>query len=205
MKTKQASSLQPFYVLADDPPSKREILKASLKLFVHRGLSETNIRLIGKTAGYSNPALFKFFKSKDALALYLYERCYLRLFEAVDKAIQSRQTFEANLRALLAEFYKIMDEDLEAYLFIMDYLREFWPRLPEAIRKKTIIQLIYNLFEQGLREGKLAKEISPRIRVAAFIGFLNQFSKMLYFKEVQGDSSQWTQDVENVVMKMIAK
>jgi AcrR family transcriptional regulator len=205
MKTKQASTLQPFYILPDDPPSKREILKASLKLFVHRGLSETNIRLIGKTAGYSNPALFKFFKSKDALALYLYERCYLRLFEAVDSAIQSSRPFETNLRALLAEFYKIMDEDLEAYLYIMDYLREFWPRLPEAIRKKTIIQLIYKLFEQGVREGRLAKEMSPRIRVAAFIGFLNQFSKMLYFKEVQGDSSQWTQDVESVVMKMIAK
>jgi len=205
MKTNKASLLQPFYIASDDPPSKREILKASLKLFVHLGLSETNIRLIGKTAGYSNPALFKFFKSKDALALYLYERCYLRLFEAVDSAIQSDKSFEVNFRAILAEFYKIMDEDLEAYLFIMDYLREFWPRLPEAIRKKTIIQLIYNLFEQGLREGKLAKEMSPRIRVAAFIGFLNQFAKMLYFKEVQGDSSQWANEVEAVVIKMIAK
>jgi AcrR family transcriptional regulator len=57
-----------FFIMPDDPPSKRAILNAAFKLFVRDGYDATNIREIGKEAGYSNPALFKFFKSWIARA-----------------------------------------------------------------------------------------------------------------------------------------
>ena len=57
------------YLSADDAAGKRDILTAALHLFVRDGLCETTIRDIAKSAGYSNPVLFKHFDSKDHLAL----------------------------------------------------------------------------------------------------------------------------------------
>jgi TetR/AcrR family transcriptional regulator, repressor of fatR-cypB operon len=65
----------PFYLSPEDSPAKQAILIAALQLFVRDGLRETSIRAIALEAGYSNPALFKHFDSKEALTLYLFERC----------------------------------------------------------------------------------------------------------------------------------
>ena len=74
---------RPFYVSEDDAPAKRKILTTALTLFVRDGLCETSVRDIAKASGFTNPALFKHFKSKDDLARYLFERCYLELAELV--------------------------------------------------------------------------------------------------------------------------
>ena len=85
--------IRPFYVLADDPPAKREILVAALALFVRDGLCETSIRDIAKESGFTNPALFKHFRSKDHLARFLFERCYLELVHLITNAAASGGTF----------------------------------------------------------------------------------------------------------------
>jgi TetR/AcrR family transcriptional regulator, repressor of fatR-cypB operon len=68
---------RPFYVSADDAPAKRKILETALVLFVRDGLCETSVRDIAKASGFTNPALFKHVRSKNDLARYLFERCYL--------------------------------------------------------------------------------------------------------------------------------
>src|SRR6476469_11207674 len=92
---------RPFYVAEEDPPAKRKILVTALALFVRDGLCETSVRDIAKVSGFTNPALFKHFRSKDELARYLFERCYLELAELVSTAIASGRTFEARQRAII--------------------------------------------------------------------------------------------------------
>ena len=60
-------------VRPDDAPSKRALLEAALRLFVRDGLCETTIRIIAAEAGFTNPAIFKFFDSRDALARCVFE------------------------------------------------------------------------------------------------------------------------------------
>ena len=60
----------PDHPPAADPPSKRMILKEALRLFAQRGIDAVTVRDIGNRAGYTNAALFKFFATKDALALF---------------------------------------------------------------------------------------------------------------------------------------
>ena len=68
----------PFYVEPTDPPSKQELLKAALKLFARDGVRESSIRAVAEEAGFTNPVLFKYFEGKDALALYLFERSWVK-------------------------------------------------------------------------------------------------------------------------------
>src|SRR5262245_43883517 len=81
----------PAYVAPEDAPAKKRILVEALHLFVRDGLCETSIRDIADATGYTNPALFKHFPSKERLAVHLFEQCYLNLFEALQRAVTAQQ------------------------------------------------------------------------------------------------------------------
>jgi AcrR family transcriptional regulator len=196
------SSTPRFFIADQDPPSKQSILRAALKLFVRHGLDGTNVRMIGDEAGYTNPALFKFFASKDALALYLFERCYGRLYSAVERAATGKP-FDEALGAVLDAFLGEMTEDLEAVLFVQDTLRELWPRASPSIRKRSIIGVLHALFRRGLREGAVEGYRSPDVPVAALVGLLAQFGRMAYFGEIEGPAARWRKDLELALTRMV--
>src|ERR1700733_4602178 len=116
----------PFFILESDPASKREILRAALSLFVRHGASEPTIREIAKEAGYTNPAIFKFFKTKDELALYLFKQCYQGVTDQFHEAIRLDRSFNENLESLLHAYIRIADKDLDALLYVTENTRRFW-------------------------------------------------------------------------------
>jgi AcrR family transcriptional regulator len=193
---------QPFFIEDTDPPSKREILKAALRLFVRNGLCETTIRAIAVEADYTNPALFKFFAGKEELALCLFERCYARLSADIAGAILPGRSFPANLRAVIASFAKALDEQPEAFLYVQEQLRRFWPNVRPALRRRSIVGLIKALFQQGAVEGAVTAEVSADLLAHAFIGVLAQFGRASYFGEFPGDTRAWVPKLEQIVSRM---
>jgi len=193
-----------FFILPDDPPSKRAILKAALKLFVQDGYWAINVRAIAAEAGYTNPALFKFFKSKEELGLYLFRSCYLRYAAVFAASTKSDRSFEENLETILRAFFKVIDESPEAFLFVQDHLRQFWAQLPSEVRKQSILRQIQRLIEQGQRDREVTGTLSPRILVAAFVGFLTQLARMLHFNEF-GDAADWQREAMIVAKKIFRR
>jgi AcrR family transcriptional regulator len=193
---------QRSFLSEDDPPSKQGVLRAALKLFVAHGVSGTNVRMIGEEAGYSNPAMFKFFESKDALALYLFERCYARLYVPV-AASAGRGSFAEALGGVVDAFLGAMDEDLEAALFVQDSLRELWPRLPASARRRSILRALRELFERGIREGAVTGFASPDVPVAALVGLVAQLGRMQHFGEVEGPARARRGELELALTRML--
>jgi TetR/AcrR family transcriptional regulator, repressor of fatR-cypB operon len=192
-----------FIAAPDDPPSKQAILMAALKLFARDGYSETNIRAIAREAGYTNPALFKFFSSKDALALFLFERCYKQCYESVAGVIRRERSFAENLQATIGRFCELLGENPEALLFVQDHLRLFWPRLSPQARNKTILRLIESMLQQGVREKAIRKNAPLKLLGAAFVGFLTQFARMHYFGEFKGKPAEWQTAIEAIAQRML--
>ena len=191
-----------FFLSAGDPPSKQSILRAALKLFVEHGLAGTNIRMIAKESGYTNPAMFKFFDSKEALALYLFERCYARLHRQIASAA-SGKPFRKALGGVIDAFLRAMDEDLEAALFVQDALRELWPRLPASARKSSILRTLRELFERGMGEGVVAGYSSSDVPVATLVGLMAQFGRMVYFGEIEGPVRRRRPELELAITRML--
>lgn len=191
-----------FFIDVDDPPSKQGILQAALALFVAHGVAGTNIRMIGARAGYTNPAMFKFFESKDALALYLFERCYGRLYGAVERATRGRGFGQA-LAGILDAFIDAMDDDLEAVVFVQDSLRELWPRLPAAARKRSILREVRRVFDEGLARGEVAGFASSDVPVAALVGTTAQLGRMLYFGEIEGPARRLRGELDRALARVI--
>src|SRR6185295_1332174 len=149
MREPSAAGPRLRYLRADDAAGKRDILTAALHLFVRDGLCETTIRDIAKSAGYSNPVLFKHFDSKDHLARHLFEQCYLGLFADIDRALAGESGFRAELRALIESYLRALDEDRDAVLFVQDNLRHFWPRVAPHVRASSIVGRVHALLERG--------------------------------------------------------
>src|SRR3954453_18623589 len=108
----------PFYIREHDPPAKREILRAAMKLFSQRGLAATSIRDIAEESGYTNPALYRHFASKEDLALYLFETCHRRVWSTCHAAIEAAAGSEAKLEAYIGQCLGLVDEHPDAMAFL---------------------------------------------------------------------------------------
>src|SRR5512138_1219516 len=173
----------------DDPPSKRALVASALRLFVAKGVWETTIRDVAQGTGFTNPAIFKFFKGRDDLAQCVFERCYERLASALVPALQM-PGFEARLRSLVAEATAFMDRDLDAFLFVSEELRNFWPRVSPQVRRQSIIKTLDELFQLGRAEGVVIRESDVSPLVASVVGTLSQTARFLYFKELKGPATR---------------
>jgi AcrR family transcriptional regulator len=187
-----------------DPASKREILKAALSLFVRHGPSDPTAREIAARAGYSNPAIFKYFRTKDKLALYLFKQCFVRITDDLNAAIQLERPFHDNLKALLDAYRRIVQEDLDAFLYVTENWRRFRPSLSPELRERSPGRLLRHVFENGRSEGVVGQDADIELLVGGVIGLLSQFARLHYFGEFREPPGKWISSVERMIIKMCA-
>ena len=194
---------RPFYVSEDDAPAKQKILMAALALFVRDGLCETSVRDIARVSGFTNPALFKHFKSKDDLARYLFERCYLELADLVTTAIASAASFPARQRAIVDAYVAALDRDSASVLYVQDGLRHFWPQMPAAVRRRSIVGETRRLLETGRAEGRVTTDVDIDLLNTAWLGTLQQFARFRYFGEFTQPARSLAIALDRLLTRMV--
>jgi AcrR family transcriptional regulator len=204
MKKRRSRKKNAPVVLESDPASKREILKAALSLFVRHGPSDPTARQIAAQAGYSNPAIFKYFRTKDKLALYLFKQCYQGVTDELQDSIYLDRPFHDNLQSLLAAYGRIVEGNLDAFLYATENTRRFWPSLSPRLRARSLGGLLRQVFENGKAEGVVGRDADTELLVVGVVGLLSQFARLLYFGEFQGPTGNWIASMEGMVKKMCA-
>jgi AcrR family transcriptional regulator len=192
----------PFFVLEGDPESKREILKAALELFVHHGPSEPTVRQIAARAGYSNPVIFKYFPTKDKLALYLFKQCWQRISDAFRDASLPGRSFREDLEAFLRAYARIMEEDLDAFIYARENIRRFCRFLSPELQQQNLGALLSQIFDKGKMEGGVASDVDIEMLVTGVVGLLSQFASLLYWREFRGSKDDWLHSMKRTIMKM---
>lgn len=191
------------YIAADDAPAKKKILASALKLFVEQGVGATTVRDITDAAGYTNPALFKHFDSKDALARYLFESCYLALFDTLSRAMSGHDRFKSRQRAVVEAFVRALHEDGAAVLFALENLRTFFPGLGSAARKKSLPGLISSLLNEGRREKRVTNAVDQEILLVAWLGILQHFTREWYFGGYRKKEAKIAAELNAVIMNAL--
>ena len=180
------ASTLPFYIREDDPPAKRQILRAAMKLFSERGFAATSIRDIAKESGYTNPALYKHFASKEELALHLFDTCHRRLWARCNAAIVSANSFDDKLEGYIGQFLELMDEDPEALAFLSDSARVLWPKAGPTVRRQTMIGLARSLMSEAPRTRRRKSAVSADVAAASLQGTLAEIARMIQVGVVPG-------------------
>lgn len=181
----------PFYVREDDPPAKRQILRAAMKLFADRGLVATSIRDIARESGYTNPALYKHFASKEDLALHLFETCHWRLWRKCHAAMIAAASFDDKLEGYIGQVLELVDEHPEAMAFLSENARVLWPKSGPTVRRHTMIGLARSLMSAAPRSRRGAARLHPEVGAASLQGTLAELARMLQVGVIPGPAVRW--------------
>jgi AcrR family transcriptional regulator len=188
----------------DDPPAKREILRAALKLFSEHGLAATSIRDIADESGYTNPALYKHFASKEELALQLFELCHSHVWTSCAAALSSSTGFDAKLNAYVGRWLEFLDEDPDVIAFLSDSARVLWPRTKRRLRRKTMIGLARELVLESPRSCKATGGIDPDVAAASVEGTLAELGRMIQVGVIPGPAKRWHGKVVALLRQLVA-
>jgi AcrR family transcriptional regulator len=200
------SSARPLtrcFLSDDDAPAKRQILVTALELFVRDGLCETSVRDIARASGFTNPALFKHFRSKDDLTRYLFERCYLELAGMLEHAIASEATFAAKQRAVIGGYLAALERDANSVLYVQEGLRHFWPQMADSVRRHSIVDEVRKLLETGRAEGGVTHDLDLDLLTTAWLGTLQQFARFRYFGEFKQSTRVLAGALDALLTRMV--
>jgi AcrR family transcriptional regulator len=197
------SSRLAFYTTEDDPPAKREILRAALELFSERGLAGTSIRDIAAKSGFTNPALYKHFAGKDEVALYLFEQCHMWVWTRCAAALASAEGFEAKLEAYVGAWLELLDEAPHVLAFLADSARVLWPRASATVRRKTMIGLARTLAGEAPGVDGSRTAVDRDVAAASIQGTLAELGRMIQVGVVRGPARRWQAKVVTLFRQLL--
>ena len=192
----------PFYLSDDDPPAKREILRAALSLFATRGVAATSIRDIANQSGFTNPALYKHFASKEELALYLFERCHSRVWTRCSEALAAGTTFTEKLDGYVGCWLDFIDEEPDVIGFLSDSARILWPLANDTVHRRTMIGLARSL----VRNAPRLQDASTRsidASAASIQGTIAELGRMINVGATRGPARRWRAELVTVFERQL--
>lgn len=158
------------------------LLTHALKLFASRGVEAVSVRDIAAATGFTNPALFRHFAGKDALAQVLFEQCYRRMVEALEPAARY-EGLRPWLEAVLVE----IDRLPEGVLFVLDNLKRYWSTLPDDLKDRNLPKIANEMIAREGRAGRLRTDLPASLIATVIFGTLGQVARSAHFNETRLD------------------
>lgn len=194
----------PFYIREDDPPAKREILRAAMELFSARGLAATSIRDIAHKSGYTNPALYKHFASKEEMEIHLFETCHRRVWASCAAALGSAKDFQGKLEAYVGRWLELVDEYPDVMAFLSDSARVLWPKAGPRVRQRTMVSLARSLAAAAPETRRRASALNLNVAAASLQGTLAELARMIQVGVIEGPAKRWKTDLVELFGRLIA-
>jgi AcrR family transcriptional regulator len=136
---------------------RKEVFFAISEIISKKGLSEVSTTEIAKRLGVSQPALYKYFKSKDDMIIYFLGELKKHLMKIIDNAQQGKNTID-KLRILYREHLGLIEKTkiLPRVIFSDSiYIGNDAKRL----KLKEVIEAYLEGIKEIIREGKKKGEI----------------------------------------------
>lgn len=158
-------------VTAVDGSAKAKIERGALTLFAEQGVDGVSTREIAQAAGVSEGAIYKHFKSKEALAEALFEAIHVRLYELVKAAIDEATSFEAAVNRVVGAYCGAADEDRTLFEYHLTHMFRFGRR--DRPGRPDPTALIASRIAQAIENGDCPPG-DPEIKTAAALGVVLQ-------------------------------
>ncbi|WP_068548905.1 TetR/AcrR family transcriptional regulator [Thermosulfidibacter takaii] len=96
-----------------------QILDTALSILAESGSSGLTLRNIAERIGVSEPAIYKYFKSKDELLLNLYEYSWQKMSKAIKLAIETTEGYPKKIESFLQAFFEYLDKHRGVNLLLL--------------------------------------------------------------------------------------
>lgn len=138
--------------IRDGEATRARIEREALRLFAEKGFDGTSIRDIGLAVGVADAALYRYFKSKEALGRDLFLGRFGALARRIDALAAENRPFPVKVRELVDVLCVLFDEEPDVFSFILlnqhAHLR-FVPDAPSENVAEALSRLMADAFARG--------------------------------------------------------
>jgi AcrR family transcriptional regulator len=150
---------------------KDKVDRAAVELFAAHGVDGVSIADIAAAAGVSQGALYRHYRSKDALAAQLFAAAYLRTGAELAAIRAAKPGFAARIAAMVTHFCALYDRDAALFRFMLIAQHDVLPRVGGS--GTTPVAAIEAALADGVAAGEIGA-VDPASGTAAIMGIVLQ-------------------------------
>ncbi|MDQ0046879.1 AcrR family transcriptional regulator [Paenibacillus polymyxa] len=136
---------------------KKDILQAAMCLFATKGIDGISVKEIGEAAGVTDAAIYKHFKSKDAMALEVFGQYCNSYTTLIDFYRKQSGSFVSRFHRLVDEVLNMHDEDQYGLLLLSQH-HELYVEASQSQNVRQPLEALTEFIEQGVQQGELPKQ-----------------------------------------------
>ena len=163
-----------------NPERQIQILEAVASVFAEKGYYQANIATICQCANISNGALYKYFKSKENLYIYIYNYICDTMFQEVYDFNPSE---EKTIYAIIGDMMLDNERYFHAHPSFLQLYADLWSTSMNHFTSKVSMQMEseidnywINLAKRGLARGEIDPAFSPE-----YAAYLIDSQTLLFF------------------------
>ncbi len=184
---------------------KNRILEIVEKRFFEYGYRKVTMDEVASDLGISKKTLYLHFKSKDAVAIAVIRA----LHKDIDKLLKQ---FSSEIPGPVERLGRMITEVSARLtrigsLFLADIKKDIpdlW-RECENYREKKILEYGENILKEGIRKGKIKKDINTKIAMLVFLGAIHAVIQPEVFVKNSFSIDEAYKNILNIFLKGIQK
>lgn len=170
-----------------NPPLRNKadrIIEAAVGILATKGYQKATIQEISKTAEVSDGTIYEYFKNKEDVLFSALERQFDQNLDSLEELFAISSPLRKLKRFIRYHFTIYMNKPVFMKIFLFDAI--YNPRFyaSNAYRPfKNYLESIYDILEEGKRDGSIRIEINNRIFVNLFMGLFSHMVSRWLFTE----------------------
>lgn len=152
--------------------TENRIIEAATKVFIEKGRKGTSMQDIATEAGINRTLLNYYFRSKEKLFDFIFERVFLRFIPEIAELMTSEQAVKVKFERFIDHYTSILLSSPLTAIFILHELTHSPEKLVETIKSKGIDpELTIRQIEQEMDRGTIIKE-DPRQLLVSLLSLI---------------------------------
>jgi TetR/AcrR family transcriptional regulator, fatty acid metabolism regulator protein len=192
-----------------EPPTQNSnkagrILASALNVFATKGYQNATIQEISKSAEVSEGTIYEYFKNKEDLLFSTLERQFRNNLNSLDELFEVRTPLRKLKRFIRYHFTIYLTQPVFVKIFLFDaiYNAQFYSSNAYPPFKQYI-ESIYEILDEGKKDGSIRPEINNRVFRNLFMGIFSHMAIRWLFTE-KGSQTDKIEEI-NAAVSMLSR
>lgn len=168
------------------------VIRAAVQLFVEKGIDGTTIKDIAALAHVSEGALYRHFKSKEALAWHIFVTHVNDFSIDLLAAVRPHKKTKDKIHAYISTCFKAFEEEQELFTYLLVSEHRELRNLPPSYKHPGHVAM--ELVEEGQKAGDL-KPMDVYVAGSIFVGAIIRLCVAKMYGGIKGDLRKHTDEV----------
>ena len=166
--------------------TKARLERAALTLFVARGVAETTTKEIAMAASVAEGTIYRYFPSKEQLALDLFLHHHQGLAEALAEAQRPAKGLRAKIEAIVRCYCEWADRDWTLFAYHLLNQHSFLIQVPDGMANPVTV--VRDVISQAMKAGEIPRR-NVDLAAASAIGVVMQAATYKVYGRFTGNLS----------------